>query len=318
MSGTGEGLRRISYDHYSEGSHLPLPEKVNLRAICSWQKGSASTASLRFPPAPRWSHAVLLPHLVSPHPDGHTPLQDPQSRGSSLGRRMPCSQKIPEEAKPGAFLQARLWASPSRRAEALGQHSGHCCQGELRKRQSTVQTGEDPRECCRGTSGGWHEWSHAPWLPRRDHLHSSQDRSGWKWTVAQTWGTQHIEQLHWGSSGHLGSLDPKAGQEVSPPFLVNCQRGNTPLATVESWIQSSVLGWWLTFFPWTIVLSQPVAYLFYGLNCRRKSGLLRFWALAARTITCFQVQLVPLTRPPGVCPRSQVAGLPHGISGALE
>ena len=158
VSGTGEGLRRISYDHYSEGSHLPLPEKVNLRAICSWQKGSASTASLRFPPAPRWSHAVLLPHLVSPHPDGHTPLQDPQSRGSSLGRRMPCSQKIPEEAKPGAFLQARLWASPSRRAEALGQHSGHCCQGELRKRQSTVQTGEDPRECCRGTSGGWHEW----------------------------------------------------------------------------------------------------------------------------------------------------------------
>lgn len=72
-----------------------------------------------------------------PCPDGHAPLQDPQSRGSSLGRRMPRSQKVPEEAEPGAFLQARLWASPSHRAEALGQHSGHRCQGELRKRQST-------------------------------------------------------------------------------------------------------------------------------------------------------------------------------------
>ena len=137
VPGTREGLRRISYDHYSEGSHLPLPEKANLRAICSWQKGSASTANLRFPPAPRWSHAVLLSHLVSAHQDGHAPLQDPQSRGSSLGRRMPRSQKVPEEAEPGAFLQARLWASPSHRAEALGQHSGHRCQGELRKRQST-------------------------------------------------------------------------------------------------------------------------------------------------------------------------------------
>lgn len=142
MPGTREGLRCISYDHYSEGSHLLLPEKANLRAISSWQKGSASTANLRFPPAPTWSHAVLLPHLVSPRPDGHAPLQDPQSRGSSLGRRMPCSQKIPDEAEPGAFLQARLWASPSHRAENLGQHSGHHCQGELRKRQSTRCTPE--------------------------------------------------------------------------------------------------------------------------------------------------------------------------------
>ena len=181
-----------------------------------------------------------------------------------------------------------------------------------------VQTGEGPRKCCHGTSRGWHEWSHAPWLPRRDRLLSSQYRSRWKWALAQTWGAQNIEQLHWRSLGRLGSADQKAGQGVSLPFLVNCQGGNAPLATVESRIQPSVLWWWLTFFfPWTTVLSQPVAYLFYGLDCRRKSGLLRFWALAARTITCVQVLSAVSESVWYTHLSSQIVGLPHGIPGAL-
>ena len=55
-----------------------------------------------------------------------------------------------------SFLQARLWASPSCRNEALGQHS---CNSLPRRVEKTplyrAQMGEDPRECCRGTSRGF-------------------------------------------------------------------------------------------------------------------------------------------------------------------
>lgn len=43
------------------------------------------------------------------------------------------------------------------------------------------------------------------------------------------------------SSGHVGSLDQKAGQGASQLFFLNCRGGNAPLSTVESQIQPCVL-----------------------------------------------------------------------------
>lgn len=142
----------------------------------------------------------------------------------------------------GSFLQARLWASPSCRNEAPGQHS---CNSLPRRVEKTplyrVQMGEDPRECCCGrTSRGFLQMKKCSLTSQKippSFLPVQVLGESGLWVRPGAFRTSNNRR----SSGHLGSLDQKAGQGASQLFFLSCRGGNAPLSTVESQIQSCVL-----------------------------------------------------------------------------